>query len=316
MSKENWCFITRGQRKVMTRRYLNVPLNPLRAFAVASQHKTFTAAAQQMGVTQVAISRQIGILEDYLDIQLFERGARSVKLTEHGRAFSLEIAPLFDGIAAATNRLLSSEREQVVDLRIYPTFAHHLLMPELPSFLDAYPDYNVRLDTHVEPLDFRSTHVDVAVQLGSGNWRDAKSRILFSERLDAVCSPEYAKKLEAGDVDIRLLHSKYRRRAWEIWTAWSGVSVPFEKELEFESSSLTYSAAISGMGLAIGQIDILRRELEAGLLVTPFASPQVTGSSFYVIWPMIKSTAPQTKRLINWLLTVNGQNPEFIKYRL
>ena len=297
----------------MSKRYLNVPLNPLRAFAIASRHKTFTAAAQHMGVTQVAVSRQIGILEDYLDVQLFERGARSVKLTEHGRAFGLEIAPLFDGIETATNRLLSSEREHLVNLRIYPTFAHHFLLPDLSRFTDAFPEYDIRLDTLVEPLDFRSTHLDVAVQLGSGAWRDAKSRMLFPERLDVVCSPEYAKKLEVGDGDIRLLHSKYRRRAWEIWGARSGVSVSFEKELEFESSLLMYSAAISGMGLAIGQIDILRRELNAGLLVTPFASPQVTNSSFHVIWPVTKSIAPQTKRFVDWLLTANGQAPEFFK---
>lgn len=298
----------------MNERFLNVPLNPLRAFAIASRHKTFTAAAQHMGVTQVAISRQIGILEDYLDVQLFERGARSVKLTEHGRAFGLEIAPLFDGIEMATNRLLSSEREHVVNLRIYPTFAHHFLLPDLPQFTTTYPQYDVRLDTHVEPLDFRSTHLDVAVQLGSGAWRDARSRMLFPERLDIVCSPEYAKKLDAGDRDIRLLHAKYRRRAWEVWVERSGIAVSYEKELEFESSLLTYSAAISGMGLAIGQIDILRRELNSGLLVTPFASPQSTGSSFHVIWPATKSTATQTKRFVDWLLTVNGQPPEFYKH--
>lgn len=298
----------------MKKKYLNVPLNPLRAFAIASRHRTFTAAAQHMGVTQVAISRQIGILEDYLDIKLFEREARSVKLTEHGRAFSLEIAPLFDGIEMATNRLLSSEREHVVNLRIYPTFAHHFLLPDLSKFSETYPEYDVRLDTHVEPLDFRSTHLDVAVQLGSGDWRDAKSRMLFPERLDIVCSPEYAKKLEAGDSDIRLLHSKYRRRAWEVWGERSGISVAYKKELEFETSLLTYSAAISGMGLAVGQIDILKRELNSGSLVMPFASPQDTGSSFHVIWPATKSIAPQTKRFVDWLFTVNGQPPEFYKY--
>lgn len=293
--------------------FLNVPLNPLRAFAIASRHKTFTAAAQHMGVTQVAISRQIGILENYLGVQLFERGARSVKLTEHGRAFGQEIAPLFDSIEMSTRRLLSREREFVINLRIYPTFAHHFLMPNLPRFNAVYPEFDVRLDTHVEPLDFRGTHLDVAIQLGNSRWKDAKSRVLFPERIDVVCSPEYAQRLKSGEVKPRLLHSKYRRRAWEDWTERSGVSLPFEKEIEFDTSLLTYSGALNGMGLAIGQLDILQWELKAGRLVTPFNSPQATSAEFHVIWPVNKSTSVQTKRFIDWLLMESGQSPEFFK---
>lgn len=297
----------------MQETFLNVPLNPLRAFAIASRHKTFTAAAEHMGVTQVAISRQISILEKYLGVQLFERGARSVKLTENGRAFGREITPLFDSIERATQRLLSQEREQVVNLRIYPTLTHHFLMPALPRFNTAWPQYEIRLDTQVEPLDFRGTHLDLAIQLGSGVWKDARSRVLFPERLDLVCSPAYAEKLASGDADVRLLHSRYRRRAWEEWHTLSGIDVAFEKEIEFDSSLLTYSAAINGMGFTVGQIDILKREIETGQLVAPFQAPQQTASAIHVIWPTTKSTSTQSKRFVDWLLAECGQEPEFFK---
>ena len=95
-----------GKPEIMETRRLNLPLNPLRAFAVASRHKTFTAAAQELGVSQVAISRQIAILENYLNVSLFERSTRSAKLTEIGRAFGSEIAGLFDDIESATQRII------------------------------------------------------------------------------------------------------------------------------------------------------------------------------------------------------------------
>jgi len=297
----------------MEEKYQNVPLNPLRAFAIASRHKTFTAAAKHMGVTQVAISRQISILEDYLGVQLFERGARSAKLTEHGRTFGQEIAPLFDSIERSTQRLLLKEREYVINLRVYPTLAHHFLLPRLTKFAKVFSEFNVRLDTTVEPLDFRGTHLDVAIQLGSGIWKDSRSRKLFPETLDVVCSPAYEQRLKEGKTVARILHSKYRRRAWNDWAKLSKIATQIEQEVEFESSLLTYSAAISGLGLAVGQLEILQRELQEATLVTPFNSPQTTLSEFYIVWPTTKSTSKQTKRFIDWLLTESGQEPEFFK---
>lgn len=176
----------------MDRRYRDLPLNPLRAFAIASQHKTFTSAARHMGVSQVAISRQISTLEDYLGVKLFVRGARSVKLTDVGRSLGLEISVLFEQLEQATHGVLTEESENTIKLRIYPTFAQHWLLPRLREFQTLYPEYRFRLDTTVEPLDFRGTHLDVAIQLGHGTWRDAKCRKLFDETVDVVCSPGYA----------------------------------------------------------------------------------------------------------------------------
>lgn len=302
----------------MNDRYRNLPLNPLRAFAIASRHRTFTAAANHMGVSQVAISRQIAILENYLGVKLFERSSRSVKLTAVGRAFGHEIASLFDELERATQRILSNENETTINLRIYPTFAHHWLLPRLADFQERYPDYRVRLDTVVEPLDFRGTHLDLALQLGHGTWRDAKCRKLFDEVVDVVCSPTYAdrfggfKTLDALD-DAEILHAKYRRREWEVWAGETGIEIDHREGTEFDSSLLAYSATKQGFGLAVGQIDLLRNELDAGELVRPLNRPVATGSAFYVIWPTTKSVSTKTRRFIDWLLETVGEKPEFFR---
>ncbi len=303
---------------VMNTDYKSIPLNPLRAFAVASRHKTFTAAAKQMGITQVAISRQIAILENYLGVKLFERGPRQVKLTEVGRAFGQEIAPLFDSIEEATRAIFVAERDRIVSLRAYPTFAHYWLLPRMPSFRAAWPDLDIRLDTTVEPLDFRGTQLEVAIQLGDGDWRDTRARKLFDEELDAVCSPEYAAKNGnfASTQDLAnasLLHARYRRREWEKWADAQALEIDTQDGYEFDSSLLTYSAAVNGLGVAIGQLELLSEEIAQNRLVRPFDRRHKTGSAFWVVWPSTRSVSAKTKRLIDWLLVQAGQKPEFYK---
>ncbi|RDE09578.1 LysR family transcriptional regulator [Pelagibacterium lacus] len=294
----------------------NLPLNPLRAFAIASRYGTFTAAAQHMGITQVAISRQISILEAYLGVKLFERGSRSVKLTEAGRTFGEQIAGLFDELEDATERVLTRERERTINLRIYPTLAHYWLLPQLGAFRALYPDYRIRFDTRIEPLDFRGTHLDVAVQMGDGTWPDARGRKIFDESVDVVCSPDYAERMNhfRSPQDLKhveLIQSKYRRRVWDDWIASAGIAIPQTNTAVYDTSVLAYSAAIQGRGLAMGQISILGEELASGELIRPFDSPLQTGLAIYVLWPTDKSVSTKTRRLIDWMLTMSGQEAQF-----
>ncbi|KJS20956.1 MAG: LysR family transcriptional regulator [Hoeflea sp. BRH_c9] len=302
----------------MDKRYRNLPLNQLRTFSIAARHRTFTAAATDMGVSQVAISRQISALETYLGIKLFERGPRSVRLTEAGRAFGREISEAFDRLEEATHRTLSDESSTTINIRIYPTLAHHWLLPKLADFTERHPGYRIRLDTVVEPLDFRSTNLDLAVQLGHGDWSNAKSRKLFDEQVDVVCSPGYAQRF--GNFTTRdsfdqaeLLHAKYRRREWEVWASGADIEINHQRGMEFDSSVLAYCAARKGFGLALGQIDLLQDELEKGELICPVDRPVRTGSAFYVIWPTMKSTSVRTRHLIDWLLDISREKPEFFR---
>lgn len=300
----------------MNEAYRNLPLNQLRTFSVAARHRTFTAAANHMGVSQVAVSQQISALENYLGIKLFERGQRAVRLTEEGRTFGHEIADAFDRLEHATHRTLSDESAGTINIRIYPTLAHHWLLPKLSDFTKRNPQYRIRFDTTVEPLDFRSTHLDLAVQLGHGDWSNAKSSKLFDEVVDVVCSPGYALQFDNFTqpehfAQAELLHAKYRRNEWEIWARNAKIDIQHQRGMEFDSSVLAYCAARKGFGLAIGQTAILRDELETGELVCPVQMPVKTGSAFYAVRPTMKSASIKTRLFIDWLLKISGQKPEF-----
>lgn len=297
----------------MEKHYRSLPLNPLRAFAIASRHRSFTAAARHMGVSQVAISRQISILEAYLGVKLFERSSHAVKLTDVGRSFGHEIAGLFDGIERATSQILADESDATISVRVYPSFLNHWLMPRLAAFTALHPQYRVRFDTTVEPLDFRSTYLDLAIQLGQGGWREARSQLLFEERVDVVCSPAYAERITEQVAERRIdetdiLQSKYRREEWGIWATGAGVSLGACNSTEFDSSLLTYSAAKQGFGLAIGQLALLKPELNIGALVRPFGCEVATGAAFYAVWPTTKSVGLKTRRFIDWLVSVAAED--------
>jgi LysR family glycine cleavage system transcriptional activator len=297
-----------------------LPLNPMRAFAVASRHRSFTAAARELGVTQVAVSRQIATLEGFLGVQLFERANRTARLTDVGRAYGQEISGLFDEIEAATKRLVLKESASTIQLRVYPSVAHFWLLPRLADFTRQNPDLRVRFDTTVEPLDFRGTQLDVAIQVGTGLWREARAVKLFDERIDVVGAPAYVDLIgpisaPADVAQAELLHSRYRRRAWEQWAEILGVHLNFREGIEFDSSLLTYSAAKQGLGLAVAQVDLLEEAIAAHQLVAPLGRPITTGQSFYVVWPTSTSVNAKTRRFIDWLLGQAEKAPVFFKSR-
>lgn len=303
----------------MEHRHLILPLNQLRAFAAASRHRTFTAAASHMGVTQVAMSRQIMMLEGFLGVKLFLRHARSVELTEAGRDLARAIVGPFEEIEAATHRVLATEGQETVTLRAYPSFAQFWLMPRLQRFAADHPEYRLRLETALEPLDFLGMHVDVAIQLGHADSRETRSRKLFDEVLDVVCAPDLARQLGADasalSPGIRLLRENNMWREWDAWSAATGLSIEGGECMEFDTAQLSYTAAENGMGLAIGQVGLLQDLIDRGRLVRPFNRPVRTGWAYYVVWPTAVSVSQQTRSFIDWVLASAGEEPEFSRKR-
>lgn len=297
----------------------SIPLNPLRTFSIAYRHTTFSAAARELGVSPVAISRQITILENYLGAQLFERHAKSVRLTALGHSLGEQIAQSFDHIEISTLNLLSSEREHVINVRAYPTFAYHWLLPRLGMFKSVHPDVDVRLDTSLSPLEFRDSHLEVAILLGTGDWRDVRGRELFTEEVDVVCSREYSEQFNNfKDPNVienaTLMHARNRRDLWAQWSKHSGLGIEDSRGYEFETSLMAYRAAANGLGLAIGELRLIDDEmLQSDELICPFNKVFDTGQSFWIVWPTSTSVSTITKRLIDWLLECANQPPEFYK---
>lgn len=165
------------------------PLNAVKAFEAAARHLSFTRAAEELFVTQAAVSHQIKALEDFLGLKLFRRKNRSLLLTEEGQSYFLDIKDIFIQLADATDRLLARSAIGSLTVSMSPSFAIQWLVPRLAKFSEKNPDIDVRIkavDTEASSL---TDDVDVAIYYGLGNWPGLRADKLRNEVLIPVCSP-------------------------------------------------------------------------------------------------------------------------------
>ncbi len=291
------------------------PLNPLHVFEVAARLGSFAEAAEELGVTQSAVSRQVAVLEGYLGQPLFIRGRRGVTLTPAGEGYRQAVAPAFQAIAQATQRLRQAKEEAPLRLRVYATFAAKWLLHRLPGFQAAHPEVQVKLSHTVAPVDFRGRdrEVDLAIQFGRGAWPGLHRRLLLPDVIQPVCAPNLLQgKLPLRQpTDLarhRLLISRYRRDDWRDWLVAIGLPDLPRNGMEFTSSVLTYQAAEAGLGVAMGQIHLLGPEIAAGSLVPLFERPLERPLGHYVVWPMDRPPSRNARAFLAWLLQqIEGQ---------
>ena len=173
----------------MNRRF--PPLNALRMFEVVARAGNLTAAASELHVTQSAVSRQIGLLETYLGVQLFRRDRHGVKLTKVGETYSEQVLPALAQIAAATEVITAKNRSQVLRVRAYTSFIAKWLIPRIPDFRKRHPEIEVQIITGLRDVEFDVEDVDIAIQFGSGEWAHVNSIELFPDCIEPVCSPTF-----------------------------------------------------------------------------------------------------------------------------
>jgi LysR family glycine cleavage system transcriptional activator len=285
------------------------PLNPLRVFEAVARLGSFTKAADELYVSQSAVSRQVSILEEYLDVKLFTREQRGVSLTQLGYAYQQQVGPAFERISAATQELAISSRGGPIKVRAYTTFVAKWLMRRLPQFHASNPEIEVRLSTDVSPIDFAKEDVDLAIQFGDGSWPGVRCERLFDDEVTPVCSPllptEKAPLKTPDDlIKHRLLHSQYRKIDWTDWLAAIGRAelAKHPDSMTFSSSILTYQAAINGLGVAIGQVPLLDQELRTGTLICPFDQVIRRPFAYYLLVPQRDSMPKKVSVFRDWLL--------------
>jgi LysR family glycine cleavage system transcriptional activator len=292
------------------------PLNPLKVFEVVARTGNLTSAANELRVSQSAVSRQIAVLEEYLGVQLFLRERIGVRLTDVGKIYALRIAPAFEQISEATSFITQKYSDNVIRLRTYTALTARWLIPRLPRFNNLHPDIEVKITNSSAPLDFGSEQCDVAIVFGNGNWPGADATLLIEDVIEPVCSPTFlASGPNDGDIEStlrgkRLLVSKYRKDDWLNWLAHIGVHGLFEKAdtMVFSSSLLTWQAAMDGLGFAIGQQHLLDSDIKAERLIRPFKKPLRTCKGHYIVTPSVQRYSAKLLALKDWLLQEANQS--------
>jgi LysR family glycine cleavage system transcriptional activator len=283
------------------------PLSALRAFEAAARHESFAEAAYELCVTPGAISRQIKTLEDHLGINLFERGHRKVTLSPEARVYGQMLKEVFERIQIGTRRLASQGRNRPLHIVCPITFATRWLIPHIPSFTAVAPEVQIRLTTAVSLVRNLTTitDADVSIEYRKESIPGFESHPLTVSRLVPVCSPTMAQRLK-NPADLHeavLLHSSTRRSGWIKWANAAGVAdLDTSTGMEFSSLALAYQAAVEGVGVAIGDLDLVKAEIETGQLVIPFGPVVQTQDQYTLMYPLEFSRDERILKFRDWIL--------------
>lgn len=281
---------------------LTAPLNALRAFEAAARHLSFTRAAEELCVTQAAISHQVKGLEERLGAALFRRSHRGLVLTDEGLALAPALWDAFGRIDTVLEGFEAGGVKQVLTVSAVGTFAVGALLKELPSFRAANPFVDLRLLTNNNKVDLAAEGLDYAIRFGDGAWNGTEAEKIAPAPMAPLCSPALLELLrEPADLARVPLLRSYRAQDWPAWFAAAGVPpVPARGPL-FDSSLIMVQAAMLGEGAALAPVSMFRRELESGQLAQPFAAVAEVGS-YWLTRLKSKPRTPAMGAFRDWLL--------------
>jgi DNA-binding transcriptional LysR family regulator len=295
---------TKGYRRLIP------SMTALVEFESVARLSSFTVAANELGVTQAAVSRQVKFLEDTLGVRLFHRLHRSIELTDEGEALYLVVAGSMQKIAGVFDRLSSGPVQQELVLAATSAFSHFRLLPRLASLKKAQPNLQLRLSTQMFTADLRHKEIDVAVRFGNGVWPDGTATLLFDEEVFPVCSPKWvaSRGMPQSLQDVAnaaLIESDSTSEGWMGWEAWFNAVGLRPLRLNFALRCSLYTDAIQaaryGEGIALGWGRLVHDLVESGELVRLPVASLKPDDAYFIVVPHGRTITAATDSLIDWL---------------
>jgi DNA-binding transcriptional LysR family regulator len=293
------------------RRFNLPPLDLIQGFEAAARTLSFTKAAEELYITQSAVSRQMRALEDHLGVALFERRPRSLALTEAGRSLYRAAGGFLEGLQEATDRLRSNASAPHLTLTTTGGFASLWLIPRLRSFTALHPDVDVRISATYKTINLERSLVDVAVRYGKEEDAPEGAIRLFGEELFPVCSPALQSDgphpLRAPD-DLRhyaLLHMEEAMDFldWGTWLTAQGLAdLKPAASIRFDSYEQMIQAAIAGHGVAMGIGRLVSALMDQGKLVSPFCKSVIGSRAYFIIRSESTGDRPHVRAFVDWLI--------------
>jgi len=292
----------------MFRKTFLPPVGDLLAFEAAARHTSVSRAAEELHLTQSAVSRQIRQLEEQLGMALFHRVRQRVVLTDAGRVYAADVRALLQQLSAATQKAMAfSSAGGLLNLAVLPTLGTRWLIPRLPGFMALYPDATVNFSARSEPFDFAQEPMDAAIHFGAPHWAGAVCEYLMHEEVLPVCSPHYRAQQQlhtpadlAGAV---LLQQNTRPTQWTEWFERLGAPTPQAlRGPRYEQFSMIAQAAVSGLGAALLPRFLIEGELASGALVALSTDVLTSSEAYYLVYPEARAQTPLVKAFRDWLL--------------
>ena len=243
------------------------PLEWLRAFEAAARRENFTTAAEELHLTQAAVSQQIRKLEARLGVTLFRRLARGVQLTAEGLAYLPHVQASFGALSRSTRDLFGGSGRKAVSIAAPISFATLWLTPKLTRLRQEYPELRVTLASVYRPLDYETIGADLEIRFGNGHWEGTSVRHLETESLVPVCAPALLSQLPDGDwTRLPVLGMSGPRSGWSEWSDLAGMAPPGPPVLVFDSFIQALEAAKAGAGVLLASLPLTQSFLMSGSL--------------------------------------------------
>lgn len=290
------------------------PLNALRAFVAAGASLSFTKAAQELGVTQAAISQQVRLLEQNLGTPLFIRHHNALHITEAGAQLLPRFQDALFAIAAVSEAVRTRRPPGILRVSALPGFAQFWLLPRLKSFCDANPDIEVHLVTSHRTADFPHGDADIAVRLGTA-WPGLDATFLISAEITPTCSPQLLSRgrglRNPEDVlHYTRLHSSTDPDDWRKWLTAANVSADdIDRGPRLDSFVLAIGAATAGLGIAVIRRTLIAEDLAKGRLVAPFGLNVRIPGGWHLIHPHENDRRSEVRRFKEWIVSTAQRLP-------
>lgn len=281
----------------------------LRAFEVAARRLNFTQTADELNLTQGAVSHQIRELETRLGVALFERQGRGLELSPAGQRYLPFVQDALDRLRAGTRALQADQPSHALTVSLSPPFAAKWLVPRLGAFSAAHPDLDLRISANMQHVTFVDDGIDMAIRHGNGEWPDLHVTRLWVEDIFPVCSPALLANgpplRELADLANHVLIHDRSRAGWESWLDHVGAdtsAIDLDRGPGFNQTHLAVDAAVAAQGVALSRTALAAGDLSAGRLVRPLRESQPAPYAYWIVCPKADAEAPNIARFRDWLL--------------
>ena len=288
------------------------PLNALRAFEASARHRSFSRAAEELNVTPAAISHQIKGLEEFLAAKLFLRAKRTLMLTPAGQTLLPGIRKGFAAFSEAMEAFGQYDESGMLTVAVTPSFAAKWLVHRIEHFNRAHPDVDIRMTTSMGLIDYAREGIEIGVRYERGDYEDLVAEHLLSTEITPVCSPRLLRgerplKTPQDLQHFTLLHEDSHRHEkmypdWAMWLRVVGVnSVDPSHGLRFDSAGETQTAAVEGVGVALGRTTLVSDDIAAGRLVRVFDLVLPSDFAYWIVYTESSIKRPKVKAFRDWL---------------
>jgi len=286
----------------------------LRAFEAVGRHGSFKHAAEELFVTQAALSHHVRHLEQDLGVQLLRRLHRRIELTAEGAQLLADTARALETLSAALRNLRRTAKEDTLTVSVPPYFSLRWLTPRLGGLWLRHPGINLLLHHTYRIVDFAHDRIDAAITWGHGKWPDVESTLLMTSRLTPICTPEYLArhggKLAPEDLLAHPLFYEFDKAHWRQWFAAAGVEAPGPFDgVRIDDTHALRRVVLDGHGFGLFFVELIQDDVRTGKLVQPFELCIDPGCAYYLNRPKNTPMGAKLQTFTRWILEEVAKSP-------